>query len=70
MTEETTTTDQLLLASHEVEIQASGKTPAVSIVAYTGGEMSVPGWGPVVIDLAGIELPHRRLASWPNTMPR
>jgi hypothetical protein len=30
-----------------------GKTPAVSIIAYTGGQMVVPGWG-LVIDLAGI----------------
>ena len=52
----TTTTDELLLAAHEVEIQAKGKTPAVSIVAYTGAIMSVPGWGPLVIDLAGIDL--------------
>ena len=29
----TTTTDELLLAAHEVEIQAKGKTPTVSIVA-------------------------------------
>jgi len=39
----------------KVEIQAAGKTPAVSIVAYTGGVMAVPGWGPVAIELAGGE---------------
>jgi hypothetical protein len=52
----TTALDELLLASSEVEIQAaSGKPPAVSIVAYTGGLMTVPGWGPVVLDLAGLD---------------
>jgi len=52
----TTAIDELLLASSEVEIQATaGKPPAVSIVAYTGGLMSVPGWGPVAIDLAGLD---------------
>ena len=50
-----TATDELLLSVAEVEIQAAGKTPAVNIVAYTGGVMAVPGWGPVVIDLAGID---------------
>jgi hypothetical protein len=48
--------DELLLASSEVEIQAAaGKTPSVSIVAYTGGLMTVPGWGPVAIDLTGLD---------------
>lgn len=27
----------------------------MTIVAYTGGLMAVPGWGPVGIDLAGID---------------
>jgi hypothetical protein len=40
----TTTLDELLLASSEVELQATaGKPPAVSIVAYCGGLMVVPG---------------------------
>ncbi len=52
----TVATDELLLSAAEVEIQAaSGKPPAVTIVAYTGGLMAVPGWGPVAIDLAGID---------------
>jgi len=51
----TTAVDELLLSAAEVEIQATGKPPAVTIVAYTGGLMSVPGWGPVAIDLAGID---------------
>jgi phage head maturation protease len=50
----TTAVEELLLSTAEVEIQAAGTTPAVSIVAYTGGLMSVPGWGPVVIDLANL----------------
>jgi len=51
----TTAIDELLLSAAEVEIQAAGKPPSVTIVAYTGGLMPVPGWGPVVIDLAGID---------------
>jgi len=51
----TVAADELLLSAAEVEIQATGKPPAVTIVAYTGGLMSVPGWGPVAIDLAGID---------------
>jgi hypothetical protein len=47
--------DELLLSAAEVEIQATGKSPAVSIVAYTGGLMVVPGWGPVAIELGGID---------------
>ena len=49
-------TQELLLAASDVQIEAAAdKTPAVSIVAYTGGLMNVPGWGPLVIDLAGID---------------
>jgi hypothetical protein len=48
-------TDELLLSTAEVEIQAAGRTPTVSILAYTGGLMSVSGWGPLAIDLAGID---------------
>jgi len=49
-------TDELLLAASDVQIEASANTPAVSIVAYTGGQMIVPGWGPLVIDLAGVDV--------------
>lgn len=38
-----TTIDELLLSAAEVEIQATGKPPAVTILAYTGGLMTVPG---------------------------
>lgn len=51
----TTAIDELLLSAAEVEIQATGKPPTVSIVAYTGGLMTVPGWGPVAINLAGVD---------------
>lgn len=52
-----TATDQILLTAGTVEIKAAGtKNPEVTIVAYSGGLMSVPGWGPLVIDLAGLEL--------------
>ncbi len=33
--------------------------PRLSMVAYTGGVMDVNGWGPVVIDLAGLAIPDR-----------
>lgn len=52
----TTATQDLLLAASDVEIQASGKTPTVSIVAYSGGLMTVPGWGAVVLDLSGVDI--------------
>jgi phage head maturation protease len=52
----TTVIDELLLSGAEVEIQAtSSKPPSVTILAYTGNMMAIPGWGPVVIDLAGID---------------
>jgi|GEM_PF-5915923 len=51
----TTAVDELLHSAAEVEIQATGKPPAVTIVAYTGGLMSVPRWGPVAIDPTGID---------------
>lgn len=51
----TTTLDELLLSADEVEIQATGKPTTVSIVASTGGLMTVPGWGPVAINLAGVD---------------
>ena len=54
-------TQELLLAASDVRIEAAAdKTPAVNILAYAGGLMSVPGWGPLVIDLAGSSI----LNSW------
>lgn len=48
-------TDEMLLAASEVEIVAASKVPTVNIVAYTGGLMSVSGWGPVVVEISGID---------------
>jgi hypothetical protein len=49
--------DDLLLTASGVEIEASGKDarPKISVVAYTGRIMRVPGWGDIAIDLAGLE---------------
>lgn len=50
-------TEDLLIAASQVRIEAAAdKSTAVSIVAYTGGQMVVPGWGPLVIDLAGVDV--------------
>jgi hypothetical protein len=50
----------LLRLTAPVEITAAAgdekKTPAVQIVAYDGGEMRLPGWGNVVVDLAGADV--------------
>lgn len=35
---------------------SSSKLPAVRIVAYGGGVMTVPGWNDIVIDLAGLDV--------------
>lgn len=52
-----TVKDDLLLTAAEVEIEAAGKDarPKISVVAYTGRIMRVPGWGDIAIDLAGLE---------------
>jgi len=34
------------------------KLPTVSILAYSGGIMKVPGWGNIVIDLANLDASH------------
>ncbi len=40
-------------------IEASGGKPKVSGLAYSGGKMNLPGWKhPVVVDLAGMEIPE------------
>jgi hypothetical protein len=46
----------LLLTGGPVEIAATGQPRSVVITAYSGGLMNVPGWGPLVIDLAGLDL--------------
>ncbi|MBL9031169.1 MAG: Mu-like prophage major head subunit gpT family protein [Phycisphaerae bacterium] len=52
-----TVKEDLLLTAAEVEIEAAGKDarPKISVVAYTGRIMRVPGWGDIAIDLAGLE---------------
>jgi hypothetical protein len=51
-------TNQIIGMSGEVQIQASeaeGKQPSFSVVAYTGGPITIAGWGmPVVVDLDGM----------------
>src|SRR4051812_24478562 len=50
----------LLTFDAEVELTAAaaGKPARVSIMAYGGGAMNVPGFGPVAIDLAGLTMAH------------
>ena len=39
-------------------IEAAGGKPKVAGIAYSGGKMNLPGWKhPVVVDLAGMEIP-------------
>ena len=51
------TPNEMILSAAEVEIEAAGKDarPKISVVAYTGRIMRVPGWGDIAIDLAGLE---------------
>jgi phage major head subunit gpT-like protein len=63
----------IIRASVAVEITAArGKSaqPRVSIIAYTGGVIDVAGYGPLIIDLAGVELPNQvpLLADHENTL--
>lgn len=54
--------EDLLFAAPMVAIDAAGGIPPqVVMIAYTGGLMTVPGWGPVVIDLAGLNLGERQI---------
>jgi hypothetical protein len=50
-------TDTLFLtASVDIQAAAKDKPPRVAILAYAGGAMTVSGWGPVVVDLAGLDI--------------
>jgi Mu-like prophage major head subunit gpT len=40
----------------DCEIKAVGKQPTVEIVGYTGGVMSLPGYGPTIVSLQGMKL--------------
>ncbi|OQB78877.1 MAG: Mu-like prophage major head subunit gpT [Planctomycetes bacterium ADurb.Bin126] len=52
ITEDIGVTEDLLLSA-AVDVK---KMPTVTVVAYTGGLMVVGSWGPVAIDLAGLDL--------------
>lgn len=54
----TITAENLLLAAPSIEVEAASESrarPRITIVAYGGGIMRVPGWGDVVVDLAGLD---------------
>lgn len=52
----TVATKDLVLAAHDVALEAgTAKRPTISIVAYGGGIIEVGGWGPVAIDLDGLD---------------
>ncbi|HUT10993.1 MAG TPA: hypothetical protein VMY42_10895 [Thermoguttaceae bacterium] len=52
-----TLTPPLLTFPGVVELQAAAaKQPRIDGTIYSGGLMSLPGWGPVVIDLAGADV--------------
>jgi len=60
-TRKKTQPEQPLTLTAKVDIEAaaaSGKRPKATILAYTGGPMKVGGWGPVVVDLAGLKMPE------------
>lgn len=51
-------TNKMLFAAPSIEIESaseSRKRPSISIVAYSGGVMRVPGWGDVALDLDGVD---------------
>jgi len=49
-------TDDMLFTAATVDLKAgTAKRPTISIVAYGGGIMEVGGWGPVAIDLEGLD---------------
>ncbi|MCC7203931.1 MAG: Mu-like prophage major head subunit gpT family protein [Phycisphaeraceae bacterium] len=42
-----------------VDVGQEKKLPRVTIQAYGGGPMTIPAWGVVVVDLAGMEIPEQ-----------
>ena len=60
MTTATNTGDVRLAAEGVSVLQARSETtdagPRLEIVAYTGGLMTVPGWGPVAVALDGLDI--------------
>ncbi len=53
--QKTDTGPPVLIQFPTAQVLASQRLPALEIVAYTGGFMTVPGWGPLCIDLKGLE---------------
>jgi hypothetical protein len=51
------TANEMILSAAGVELESSAKDarPRIHVVAYAGGLMTVPHWGPVALDLAGLE---------------
>ncbi|MEN6385897.1 MAG: Mu-like prophage major head subunit gpT family protein [Phycisphaerales bacterium] len=48
-----------IIVENSINLEASvnaAKLPAVEILAYGGGIMTVPGWGAIAIELSGLEL--------------
>lgn len=46
----------IILTARGVEVACGEKLPRLEILAYNGGLMRVPGWGVIVLDLAGLDL--------------
>lgn len=44
-----------LIAAITLQAGTAQRVPTLEIVAYTGGFMTVPGWGPLCIDLNGLK---------------
>ncbi|MDQ7013711.1 MAG: Mu-like prophage major head subunit gpT family protein, partial [Planctomycetota bacterium] len=52
----TVATEDMLFTASSVELAAgTEKRPTISMIAYSGGLMRVPGWGDVAIDLEGLD---------------
>jgi len=45
-------------ATVEIQAKDGDKKPRINVLAYNGGVMAVPGWGKVLIDLAGLSMPE------------
>jgi alpha-2-macroglobulin len=58
VTTDTITIPDSLNLSAAVDLAAAdGKPASIELLCYGGGLMSPPGWGPTVIDLAGMRIP-------------
>lgn len=61
MTVATAQNAPIVLAAAEVDVRAgeASAPPRLRIVAYSGGPMTVGGWGTIVVDVAGVEASER-----------